>query len=103
METPIEKQKVLSKREKNVCLWIWGNVPTDIDWVRSSKLFQEKMQSFDTHVNRWTWPSVDIINKLLSGNEYEKILGSRLNEIYGNPTADVVNEQTVKEIFEPWK
>jgi len=97
-----QENDALSKREKNVCLWIWGNVPIDVNWVRSSKLFQEKMAAFETHENTWVWPDVDVIRSLLNGSVKERELGERLNEIYGNPEESRVNVQSVKELFE-WK
>ena len=93
--------KALSKREKNVCLWIWGNVPLDTVWVRESRLFKEKMATFDEHVIRWKWPDVDVIQKLKSSDSLaDRMLGGRLDEIYGSPAESVWNEERVTDIYE---
>ena len=36
----------LTKLEKNVCEYTWGCIPSDVMWVRVSKLFQEKLNEW---------------------------------------------------------
>lgn len=39
--------KNLNSEEKFICEIIWGGVPVDVDWVRSSKLFKEEKIKFE--------------------------------------------------------
>lgn len=47
--SPTMEQKALNKKEIFICEITWGNVPLDVNWVRNSKLFQEKMARFDEY------------------------------------------------------
>lgn len=58
------KQKPLSKREKNVCESLWGGIPVDVNWVRESKLFQKRMEEYDTFTFKWKWPDLEWYNSL---------------------------------------
>ncbi len=42
--------KKLTREEKFVCEMIWGGVPVDEAWVRTSKYFQVGMEKFATGV-----------------------------------------------------
>lgn len=41
-------EKPLSKKEKFVCELTWGNIPVEINWARSSPLFNAKIKEFET-------------------------------------------------------
>lgn len=60
----MENEKGLNKKEKFVCEITWGNVPTDVKWVRSSKLFIGKMKEFDEGKYKDLWK---LENKSVSG------------------------------------
>jgi hypothetical protein len=40
-------EKPLTKDEKFICELLWGCIPTDVAFVRNSKLFQEKFLKLD--------------------------------------------------------
>ena len=41
--------KSLTKKEIFICEIIWGGTPTDINFVRNSKLFHAKMDDFENY------------------------------------------------------
>ena len=45
----MSESKALNKKEIFICEITWGCVPIDINFVRNSKLFQEKMNQFDQY------------------------------------------------------
>jgi len=45
----MSENKPLNKKEKFICEITWGCIPVDAAFVRSSKLFQEKMDKFDQY------------------------------------------------------
>lgn len=50
--------------KKNVCESLWGGVPVDVSWVRESKLFQQRMENYDTFTFNWKWPDLEWYNSL---------------------------------------
>ncbi len=40
-------EKSLTYREKFTCEMIWGGIPTDIDWIKASQMFNDGLKSFD--------------------------------------------------------
>ena len=44
--------KALNKGERFVCEITWGGVPTDVSFVRESKLFQSRLEEFKS--GKWS-------------------------------------------------
>lgn len=101
-----EKQKPLTKREKNICLWIWGCIPIDVVAVRESKLFQERSKEYES-THKWKWPDVEWYNSL-KGNEMMSVNGTSISQkefyskTYAHITESVWNEEKPFDIFEKY-